>query len=124
MLGDSADDTVTDLITAEFKSLMSLGEFAVADDHTQVALNTLNRAQTLTQDDTSRFVLECEFASVLWKQGEQKIAVDLLRRLTDKATKDSQVIRQKLPFLLSQLVSSLICSSNNVLEIYGFSSRE
>lgn len=103
MLGDSADDSIANLITAEFKSLMSLGEFAVANDHTQVALNTLNRAQTLTQDDTSRFVLECEFASVLWKQGEQKIAVDLLRRLTDKASKDSQVIRHKLPFLLSQL---------------------
>lgn len=105
MLGDSTDDAVANLITAEFNSLMSLGGFAVTNDHTQVALNALNRAQTLTQDDTSRFVLECEFASVLWKQGEQKIAVDLLRRLTDKTTTDSQVIRHKLPFLWSQLVS-------------------
>ncbi|KAG9042083.1 Serine/threonine-protein kinase tel1, partial [Tulasnella sp. UAMH 9824] len=62
MLGDSTDDAIANLITAEFNSLMSLGGFAVANDHTQVALNALNRAQTLTQDDTSRFVLECEFA--------------------------------------------------------------
>ncbi|KAG9009575.1 Serine/threonine-protein kinase tel1 [Tulasnella sp. 427] len=103
MLGDSTDDTVAELVTAEFKSLMDLGEFAIANDRTQVALNALNRAQTLTQDGTSGFVLECEFASVLWKQGEQKIAVDLLRRLTDKATENSQEIREKLPFLLSQL---------------------
>lgn len=101
MLGDTTDDTISDLRSAEFQSLMRLGEFAIANDRTQVALNTLNRAQTLARDDASLFVLEAEFASVLWKQGEQKIAVDLLRRLTDKATRDSL---HKLPSLLSQLV--------------------
>lgn len=105
-MGDIATPTMLALSQAEFSSLLKLAQAARSNNRVQLALNSLQQAQTLVNDSVSSFELESEFASVLWLQGEQTIAVEHLRTVMRNVADDPRIIRQR-PALLSQLVSQL-----------------
>ncbi|KAG8989610.1 Serine/threonine-protein kinase tel1 [Tulasnella sp. JGI-2019a] len=101
-IGDLTSDAGISFMEAEQSCLIHLGEAARNNNRAQLALNSLQRAQELITSDISSFNLECEFASVLWMQGEHKIAVDHLRSLMSKSVQHGEIAR-RWPFLLSQL---------------------
>lgn len=86
------------LIEAEKTCLIRLAEAARAADQIQIALNSTIRAQAL--EDVSTFEVSQEFASVLWLQNEQKLAVQYLQGLV----KEGSVEGFRKASLLARLV--------------------
>ncbi|KDQ61410.1 hypothetical protein JAAARDRAFT_509432 [Jaapia argillacea MUCL 33604] len=92
-----------DLTDIEKKCLVRLSHAARDSRHLQVALNSIVRAQKLEQQPS--FEVTQEFASVLWLQQEQKLAVALLKSLVDsrKERGHGQTDRIEQAMLLSRL---------------------
>jgi ataxia telangiectasia mutated family protein len=67
------------LIDVEKSCLVRLSEAARDAHQIQIALNSIVRAQRL--EKVSTFEVSQEFASVLWRQKEQKLAVQFLKDL-------------------------------------------
>lgn len=107
-LGELVMPFTQSLLDIEKKCLLRLSESAREAQHLQVALNSVLSAQRLekTQTDAS----SQEFASVLWLQKEQKLAVELLKQIIrsyDPA--EGQTSEEQLAFratLHSRLVSA------------------
>jgi len=70
------------LIEVEKQCLIRLSAAARESNQIQIALNSIVRAQGL--EDTPTFEVAHEFASVLWLQKEQKLAVQLLKDLVER----------------------------------------
>jgi ataxia telangiectasia mutated family protein len=71
------------LIDVEKQCLLRLSEAARDAHQHQIALNSIVRAQRLER--TTSFEVSQEFASVLWLQGEERLAVQFLKELLNKA---------------------------------------
>lgn len=99
------------LIEIEKRCLIRLSEAARDSDQFQVALNSIVRAQKLEGNKPS-FEVSQEFASVLWFQKEQKLAVQFLKELVDptegKASSLGEANKTKRALLLARLVSLLL----------------
>jgi serine-protein kinase ATM len=79
------------LIEVEKQCLVRLSAAARESNQVQIALNSIVRAQGLEKDPT--FEVSQEFASVLWLQREQKLAVQFLKDLVGH---DGQPTRSEL----------------------------
>lgn len=93
------------LVEVEKTCLIRLAEAARAADQVQIALNSTIRAQAL--EDAPSFKVSQEFASVLWLQNEQKLAVQYLQGLV----KEGGVEGSRKASLLARLVGSHIRKS-------------
>lgn len=71
-------DLSQSLLKLEVGCLVRLSEAARGARETQIALNSVIRAQHLDQEGL--FEIADEFASVLWEQGEQRLAVEFLKK--------------------------------------------
>ncbi|KLO07453.1 hypothetical protein SCHPADRAFT_1001651 [Schizopora paradoxa] len=77
-IGTMLSDMSQSLLELEIKCLVQLSEAAREEGETQIALNSITQAQLLDQGEL--FEISDEFASVLWGQGEQRLAVELLKK--------------------------------------------
>jgi ataxia telangiectasia mutated family protein len=95
----------------EKRCLLRLSEAARAAGQVQIALNAVVRSQRLEASAT--FDVSQEFASVLWLQREQKLAVQYLKELLHS---DSGVAPRidttRKALLLAQLVCILECATS------------
>jgi serine-protein kinase ATM len=91
------------LIDVEKQCLVRLSQGARESQQAQIALNAIVRAQKL--EPSASFDVSQEFASVLWLQNEQKLAVQLLDNLLHKEAAITD--RTQKALLLSRLVSNL-----------------
>ncbi|KAG8899666.1 Serine/threonine-protein kinase tel1, partial [Tulasnella sp. 403] len=98
-IGDLVTGEAVTLARAEFTCLVRLCEAARANERPQIALNALQKARCLPQDAVDVFILDREFAVVLWMQGEHRVAVDQLRSLLQMIPGNDS----RRPSLLSQL---------------------
>jgi ataxia telangiectasia mutated family protein len=110
-IGNIPTPFVTGLTDIEKRCLIRLSEAARSSSHQQVALNSIIRAQQL--EKIPSFDISQEFASVLWMQKEQKLAVEFLRDLMlredpeyARPTVDAS-INGRRAHLLAQLVRPL-----------------
>lgn len=79
-IGNLTSPFVSDLLKLETQCLLSLAEAARESDQTQIALNSVLRAQRL-EDGVASFETSQEYANVLWAMKEEKIAVNFLEDL-------------------------------------------
>lgn len=99
------------LLALEVRCLVQLSEAARSAQETQIALNSITRAQHLDRDGL--FEISDEFASVLWDQGEQRLAVELLKKELQRREHSSppsqadEKVRHAC--ILARLVSRFIC---------------
>ena len=104
-MGSLVSELTQSLLSLEKRCLLQLSEAARADNRTQIALNSIVKAQKLGMD-TDSLVLQ-EYANVLWAQREHKFAVEFLKKEVDKHPVDmresgEEVIRMAL--ILARLV--------------------
>lgn len=101
-------DMSQSLLALEVRCLVQLSEAARGAQEPQIALNSITRAQHLDQDGL--FEISDEFASVLWDQGEQRLAVELLKKelqRRDQASPPSQTDEKvQHACLLARLVNN------------------
>lgn len=101
-IGTSISAFAQGLIDIERKCLVRLSEAARDANQMQVALNSVARAQRL---DSSLFLdVSQEFASVLWLQKEERLAVQFLGDVITRSTSNEPT--QKA-VLLARLVGGL-----------------
>lgn len=96
------------LISIEKRCLVRLSQAARDYNYLQVALNSIVRAQKLEQ--AASFDVSQEFASVLWSQKEQKLAVQFLKDLITGGqllTASQSDSPEEKALLLARLVRSL-----------------
>jgi serine-protein kinase ATM len=79
-IGNLTPPFVSELLKLETQCLLSLAEAARESDQTQIALNSVMRAQRL-EDSVASFETSQEYANVLWAMKEEKIAVNFLEDL-------------------------------------------
>ena len=75
-IGSMTTPFVDQLVSLEKQCLLSLAEAARESDQTQIALNSVMRAQSLEKKQS--FEVASEYAKVLWAMKEEKIAVNFL----------------------------------------------
>lgn len=92
------------LIEIEKQCLVRLSMAARDSNQIQIALNSIIRAQGL--EDSPSFEVSQEFASVLWLQREQKLAVQFLKELVerDNGSSPDLISLTKKASLLARLV--------------------
>jgi ataxia telangiectasia mutated family protein len=109
-IGDMIAPFARDLIALESNCLVRLSEAARDARQMQVALNSIVRAQQL--ESVASFAISQEFASVLWLQNEQKLAVEflkeLVRQIDSYASPPARVNETRKALMLARLVSSTL----------------
>lgn len=102
-LGKFVPTAVRNLKSIEKCCLLSLSRAARDAGKTQIALNSVIRAQQL--DERPSFEVSEEFANVLWLQKEEPLAVRYLKALVDNddAGTDTAVDRSRKAIWLSRL---------------------
>jgi len=105
-IGDRASSFSDGLSNIEKSLLVLLSEAARSANHSQIALNSVTRAQQLERSSSRSFELSHEFASVLWAVKEQKTAVDYLREVERHPGPDLED-PSRHALLLSRLVSAM-----------------
>jgi ataxia telangiectasia mutated family protein len=106
-LGILCTPLTTLLVDAEIRCLKTLSEAARASGNPQIGINYVTRMQALKAAPS--YDVSVEFASSLWAQKEQKLAVDTLKELYTRSEKSAKNGRQelRLAHMLSNLVSTL-----------------
>jgi ataxia telangiectasia mutated family protein len=99
-IGNIVAPFVEGLLELEKKCLLSLSKAAREADQTQIALNSIVRAQRVGA--TSSAEISEEYANVLWSMKEPKLAVVYLNDMLKQTQVDSNHLRANL---LSRLVS-------------------
>ena len=88
----------------EKKCLLQLSEAARAAGQVQIALNSVVHSQKL--EEVATFDVSQEFASVLWLQREQKLAVQFLKELLNSDHgAGTRIVTERKAQLLAQLVN-------------------
>ncbi|KAI4520947.1 hypothetical protein K525DRAFT_239712 [Schizophyllum commune Loenen D] len=80
-IGDMVSPWMQMLVATERHCLVHLSTAARHARETQVALNSITRAQRLGH--TATLEIEQEYANVLWDHQEKRLAIELLRRLLE-----------------------------------------
>ncbi|KAL1684061.1 hypothetical protein EV122DRAFT_200304 [Schizophyllum commune] len=80
-IGDMVSPWMQMLVATERHCLVHLSTAARQARETQVALNSITRAQRLGH--TATLEIEQEYANVLWVHQEKRLAIELLRRLLE-----------------------------------------
>lgn len=86
-LGEMDLDESEENVALESSVLISLSQRAREEDKTQIAINAVIQAQNLTVQHSisaNKYVIEEEFAKVLWMQDNHSIASDALSTLLQK----------------------------------------
>lgn len=105
-IGNLDSDSTKQLLKSEQELLIRLSEAARDSQKSQVALNSITRANNGALQNEFHFAQE--FASVMWTQQEQKMAVEFLKqflaRPVDKRTRSPEDLASAAQ-LLSLVVS-------------------
>lgn len=108
-IGTLVSPLLRGLLDIEQKCLLRLSRAARASDQTQIALNSVVRAQKL--DGAHMLEVNEEFANVLWLQKEEKPAVQFLQNvLRNRDSTETVESRSHYALLSSRLVG--FCFSN------------
>jgi ataxia telangiectasia mutated family protein len=102
-IGTIVTPFVASLIDIEKNSLLCLSRAARASNQVQIALNSVVRAQRLTQKPS--FEVSEEFANVLWLQKEEKLAVQFLRDIVDNSKNVQSADMSRKAMWLARLVN-------------------
>ncbi|KAH7923978.1 hypothetical protein BV22DRAFT_1196306 [Leucogyrophana mollusca] len=87
-IGTLLSPFVRGLVDLEKSILVRLSQAARESDQLQVALNSIVKAQRLERNPTSE--VSQEFANVLWRQNEPKLAVQFLKDVVHRDKRDLQ----------------------------------
>ena len=103
-IGNIVSPFAQSLKEIEKKCLIRLSEAARAAGQVQIALNSVVHSQKL--EEAATFDVSQEFASVLWLQREQKLAVQFLKELLNSDNgAGTRIITERKAQLLAQLVN-------------------
>jgi ataxia telangiectasia mutated family protein len=102
-IGTFISPLLRSLLDIEQKCLLRLSRAARASDQTQIALNSVIRAQKL--DGSHMLEVNEEFANVLWLQKEEKPAVQFLQNvIKNQDSKQTVEAKSHYALLSSRLV--------------------
>jgi serine-protein kinase ATM len=111
-IGDLITPFTQRLVDVEKYCLVQLSEAARDAHQIQIALNSIVRAQRL--EKTASFEVSQEFASVLWLQKEEKLAVQFMKELVGRDDKNvpatDRIDNTRKAMLLARLVIFIFLS--------------